>query len=171
MRRKDREVTNFEEVIDILSRCEVMHLAMVSEGKPYSVPLNFGFAVKDAGNSKCVELYFHGAKDGKKVRALCENPNVCFSAVASAQAESLSEDKSVACNWTCFYESVIGSGQATFLETVEEKEAALDALMLHNGYKLPEGMSKIPYKTAAFAHVTVVKITVDEITGKRHAKG
>ena len=171
MRRKDREVTYFEEIIDILSRCEVMHLAMVSDGKPYSVPLNFGFAAKDVGDSKRVELYFHGAKDGKKVRALRENSNVCFSAVASAQAESLSEDKSIACDWTTFYESVVGSGQATFLETVEEKEAALDALMLHNGYKLPEGMSKIPYKAAALANVAVVKIAVDEITGKRHMKG
>lgn len=170
MRRKDREVTDFDEIIDILSRCEVMHLAMVCDGKPYSVPLNFGFTVKDIGDTKHVELYFHGAKDGQKIRAIRENPDVCFSAVASAQAESLNEDKSIACDWTTFYESVVGCGSATILETVGEKEAALDALMLHNGYKMPEKMSKIPYKSAALASVAVVKISVVEITGKHHLK-
>ena len=43
MRRKDREVLDFDEIIGILDKCKVMHLAMIREGKPYSVPVNFGY--------------------------------------------------------------------------------------------------------------------------------
>ena len=34
MRRKDREVKDFDEIISILDKCKVLHLAMISEGKP-----------------------------------------------------------------------------------------------------------------------------------------
>ena len=47
MRRKDREVKSFDEIIDILSRSKVLHLALISEGKPYSVQLKFGYTVTE----------------------------------------------------------------------------------------------------------------------------
>ena len=33
MRRKDREIKEFDGIIDVLSRCKVLHLALISEGK------------------------------------------------------------------------------------------------------------------------------------------
>ena len=33
MRTKDREIKEFNEIIKILDRCKVLHLAMISEGK------------------------------------------------------------------------------------------------------------------------------------------
>ena len=48
MRRKDREIKEFDEIIDVLSRCKVLHLALISDGKPYAVPVNFGFAVHES---------------------------------------------------------------------------------------------------------------------------
>ena len=33
MRRKDREIKEFDEIIDVLSRSKVLHLALISEGK------------------------------------------------------------------------------------------------------------------------------------------
>ena len=32
MRRKDREIKEFDGIIDVLSRCEVLHLALISDG-------------------------------------------------------------------------------------------------------------------------------------------
>lgn len=42
MRRKDREITEFEEIIDVMERCGVCRLALHDEEYPYIVPLNFG---------------------------------------------------------------------------------------------------------------------------------
>lgn len=42
MRQKDREVTELQEIIAIMRRCDVCRLALNDEGYPYIVPLNFG---------------------------------------------------------------------------------------------------------------------------------
>lgn len=40
MQRKDREIKEFDEIIDVFSRSKVLHLALISNGKPYAVPVN-----------------------------------------------------------------------------------------------------------------------------------
>lgn len=167
MRRKDRAITYFDEIISILERCKVIHLAMISDGVPYSVPVNFGYLVTE---QKKVLIFFHGAGEGKKVSALKTNPKVSFSCVADAYVDSNYADKSVACRWTCYYESVIGFGKVRFLEKLEEKTIGLDRIMLHNGYKIPAGLKNIMYNTMKLAHTSVGVIEVDEITGKRNKK-
>ena len=46
MRRKDREVTDLNQIFDIVSRCSVAHVGMTEHGKPYVVALNFGYERK-----------------------------------------------------------------------------------------------------------------------------
>ena len=41
MRRKDREITNLDEVINILEHTDVIRLAMNNGDFPYIVPVNF----------------------------------------------------------------------------------------------------------------------------------
>ena len=43
MRRKDREITDIEELLAVVSRCKVCRLAMAENNRPYVVPLNFGY--------------------------------------------------------------------------------------------------------------------------------
>ncbi|MDP4094583.1 MAG: pyridoxamine 5'-phosphate oxidase family protein, partial [Bacillota bacterium] len=38
MRRKDREVSDINEIENIIEKCKVCHLAMVDKGLPYVVP-------------------------------------------------------------------------------------------------------------------------------------
>ena len=163
MRRKDREVKDFDEIIDILSRCKVLHLALISEGKPYSVPVNFGFILSEESGERKLSVYFHGAGEGKKLDAIRQNPSVSFSAEIGAEVSGGDEP----CGWTCFYESVIGFGTAQILDDKKERAAGLDSIMLHNGYKLPAGVKVIAYNAMALAKTAVVKIEVSEITGKR----
>ncbi len=171
MRRKDREVKDFSEIIAILERCSVLHLAMISEGQPYSVPVNFGYVLGDADGAQKLTVYFHGAGEGTKITALKENPAVCFSAVASAETGAIG-DSGNPCNWSCYYESVIGAGKVTFLKSSDsaERTLAMDSLMRHCGYTLPAGVKTIAYNAMALARTAVGKIEVTEITGKRHAK-
>ena len=63
MRRKDREVTDFSEIIKIMKNCDVCRLALNDDGFPYILPLNFGMAV----NEDKITLYFHSALEGYKV--------------------------------------------------------------------------------------------------------
>ena len=166
MRRKDREVKDFDEIIDILSRCKVLHLALISDGKPYSVPVNFGYLVTDENGTKKLSVYFHGAGEGKKLDAIRQNPAVSFCTETGMEISGKDE----ACNWTCYYESVIGFGTASLLEDKAERTQGLDAIMLHNGYKLPAGVKVIAYNAMSLAKTAVVKIEVNELTGKRHLK-
>ena len=169
MRRKDREIKEFDEIIDVFSRSKVLHLALISNGKPYAVPVNYGFVVRESDGQKKLSIYIHGAGEGKKLDAIKANPQVSFCAETSVEASgsNASED---ACKWTCFYESVIGFGTASLVEDSKERTAGLDSIMFHNGYKIPFGIKTIAYSAMALAHTAVIKIEVSEITGTRHLK-
>ena len=60
MRRKDREVTGLDQILDILQRCDTAHLAMSGEDGPYVVPVSFGFEARQEN----VLLYFPRGKTG-----------------------------------------------------------------------------------------------------------
>ena len=66
MRRKDREISDFDEMIEVIKKCDVCRIAMQGEEYPYMVPLNFGMEVEDSQ----VTLYFHGAMEGRKYELL-----------------------------------------------------------------------------------------------------
>ena len=170
MRRKDREIKEFDEIIDVLSRCKVLHLALISDGKPYAVPINFGFVVHEGDGQKKLAIYIHGAGEGKKLDAIKANPQVSFCAETSVETSGPENSPEDTCKWTCFYESVIGFGTASLVEDSKERTAGLDSIMLHNGYKMPPGIKTIAYSAMALAHTAVIKIEVSEITGKRHLK-
>lgn len=74
MRRADREITDFDELIAVMRGCDVCRLALHDEPYPYILPLNFGLEA-DGGT---VRLYFHGADTGTKYDLIARNPNASF---------------------------------------------------------------------------------------------
>ena len=46
MRRKDREVTELEAVMEIIRQCDVLRLGLADGDYPYIVPMNFGWEEK-----------------------------------------------------------------------------------------------------------------------------
>ena len=70
MRKKEREICDPKEVESIMNRACVCRLAMCQECAPYVVPLCFGYE-KGA-------LYFHSAREGRKLEILKKIPRVCF---------------------------------------------------------------------------------------------
>lgn len=74
MRRSDREITDFQELITVMRGCDVCRLALHDEPYPYILPLNFGLEV----DGETVRLYFHGANTGTKYDLIAKNPNVAF---------------------------------------------------------------------------------------------
>ena len=153
MRRKDREITDKNEIMKILSQCQVCHLGMWREGQPYVVPLNFGM---EAENGE-LTLYFHGAKEGQKLDFIRENPQVC---VQFDCGHRLLEGD-IACAHTFAYESVIGFGRAEILEEHEQKAQGLTAIHRHITGK---EFTFTPQQTET---VAVLRVVVDMVSGKR----
>ena len=74
MRRSDREVTDFNEIVEIINKCDCIRLGFSSEPVPYILPLNFGIEVVD----KNIILYFHSAKEGYKTTLIKEGTEASF---------------------------------------------------------------------------------------------
>ena len=71
MRRKDREVTDFMQIENIISRCTCCRIGFYDDGEVYIVPLNFGYEAK--GDTYI--LYFHAAKEGRKIDLIKKIPS------------------------------------------------------------------------------------------------
>ena len=47
MTRREREVTDINEIIKILDKSKVLHLGLVDGDEPYVVPMNYGYLMQD----------------------------------------------------------------------------------------------------------------------------
>ena len=74
MRQKNREITDFNEKIEVMKKCDVCRLALNDDGYPYIIPLNFGMSVE----GKKVTLYFHSALEGYKVDLMKRDNRASF---------------------------------------------------------------------------------------------
>lgn len=156
MRRNDREVSDINTIKEILDMNKTANLAMVDDGMPYLVPMNYGYEVVDAQ----LVLYFHCATEGRKLQILKQNNAVCFSIFC--EGEPLYAE--TPCNSGYFYSSVIGNGKAEFIETSPEKEHALHIIVAQQ-----TGKSYTFTKEQA-ATVCVFKVISMDFTGKRKQK-
>ena len=156
MRRNDREIRDFDEILEVMKKCDVCRIAIQGGEYPYMVPLNFGMAV----DGQQITLYFHGAQTGMKYYLLSRNNKVCFEMDCGHMLFTEMERG----NCTMCYESVIGFGVVEDVPE-EQKKEALDILMEH--YPVPAGFH---YNEAIVPHTRVLKLTVESLTGKRRVK-
>jgi len=148
VRKAEREIQDAKLVVSLLLRAEYVSMAMWDGHTPYVVPVNFGF--EDG------VLYFHGSRTGKKADCLRTCDRVCFEAVI----EHTLRRGEKACKYTSHYKSVVGSGRASFVEDIQEKRRAFDIIMRH--YAGPENA----WEDAALAAIAVVRVDVEQLTGK-----
>jgi len=158
MRRKDREVTDLNQIFDIVSRCSVAHVGMTDHGKPYVVALNFGYERK--GDS--LILYFHSAYEGRKMEILKETPSVYVQMDCVDEFISGSHENPCAFSWR--YDSVMGAGVVEFLENPEEKAHALNCMIRHLGKT--EDCFQFPAEK--LKRTCVYRVCIDAPTGKHH---
>jgi nitroimidazol reductase NimA-like FMN-containing flavoprotein (pyridoxamine 5'-phosphate oxidase superfamily) len=152
MRRADREITDRAAQDAILDAAAELRLGLWDGEEPYIVPLNF---VREGA-----ALFFHSAREGRKIDILHERPRVCF----EVEGESRIEVGSTPCDCTTRYTSVIGWGTASFLESADDKSAALAAL------NRKFGAAAETFPEAMLERVAVVRIDIDRMTGKTNRK-
>ena len=149
MRRKEKEITDKSEIESIVRKSLVCRLGLADNGTPYIVPLCFGY--KD----NC--LYFHSAREGKKIEMLKQNNEVCFEFDGDLEVQA----GKAACNWGMKYRSVIGYGRASFIEDPEAKRKALDVIMAQYA------KGAFEYSEKALGEALVIKVEIESMTGKK----
>ena len=151
--RRELEVTDMNEIRRILDKSKIVHVAMVDEGKPYMVTMNYGYVLE---NGK-LSLYLHGAHKGRKIDVMKANPDVFVEIECDIQPFS----GDVACQYGMAYASIMGEGKATIIEDVKAKMEAMSTIM-----KSQTGMD-FSFNERLVSIVTVIRIDVDEFTAKK----
>lgn len=123
LRRGDRAVTDEEGLRYILATCTVCRIAAQDEEGLYIVPVNYGYRYENGG----LTLFFHSAKEGRKVRAFAQNPEVAF----EMDCEYQLVPGKTACKYGAAYKSIIGNGTVRRIDDVDARKEALMALMRH----------------------------------------
>jgi len=155
MRRSDKEITDPEELVKPLYEADCITLALCSDNRPYIATLSHGY---DAANN-CI--YFHSAPEGKKMEYLRSNPEVWGQALIDGGYQHGSCDH--------LYHTTQFNGIVTFIEDHAEKRHALK-LMINKLDDNPEEIIKNQLQSSSVAKITIGKITLLEITGKKADK-
>lgn len=153
MRRKDREVTDFDEIIKIVDACQIVRLGLADGDFPYIVPVNFAYQVQDG----TLYLYIHGAMAGRKYELLQKSPLCSFEMDIPLKMDCIYEAKDV----TMRYQSVMGKAEAEFLYG-EERRRAIDEVIM-NRY---EETRHFEYNHAAVERTAVIRLKATELTAK-----
>ncbi|WP_027399808.1 pyridoxamine 5'-phosphate oxidase family protein [Anaerovorax odorimutans] len=161
MRRRDREIKDENEIIEILKKSFVCHLAMCSDNKPYVIPMIYVY------NDNC--LYFHCADVGQKLDILRVNNEVCFEVQNSSS--DIIKNAGMPCDWGFQFESVIGFGKAELLENDEDKISVYDLFVgkmapadyIHKPTVNGDG----PYVPKKIKGSYIIKVNIDSMTGKK----
>ena len=151
MRRKDREMPG-DFALKVADKCAFAVMATINaDGSPYCIPLSI---VREGE-----WIYFHCAKEGRKIDNLrCQN-RVCISCVGDVKAKDG--------EFSLEFESAVISGTAAEVQDHEERIRALRLI----------GERYTPHLMAAFdgaieknlESTGVWKIHIDEISGKKRA--
>lgn len=152
MRRRDREIKEFDEIVKIIKKCDSLVLGLNDEGYPYLVPLNFGMDIEDGQ----LYLYFHCAKEGKKLDLIQKDNRATFE--MDCNHNFILYEERMSC--TMGYESVIGQGT---IEIVAE-DKKYDALkILMRQYHAED----FQFNTDMIKVTTLPRLKVEKLTGKR----
>ncbi|MBN2662978.1 MAG: pyridoxamine 5'-phosphate oxidase family protein [Bacteroidales bacterium] len=139
-----------ERIEEIINKCSVCNIAMVDDGKPYIVSMNFGYGKKI--------VYLHSDKSGHKIDVLKQNNNVCI--MFYADTDVFARDEHIGCSWRMRYKSVIINGKLEFIEDFDQKKEALD-IMMRNYTDID-----IRYSKPAIDNVLVMKVPVETWSGR-----
>lgn len=151
--RREKEVTDINEIIGILDRAKIVHVGMIDGDMPYVVPMNYGYTMEEGR----LTLYVHGATAGRKLDALRVNPKV----FVEIDTDIVPFEGKAACQYGTTYSSVMGEGEAELVEDPQGKMEGLRILMRTQTGKEFEFSEKM------VMGVTVIKIKVSDFTAKK----
>lgn len=147
-----------QKIDEIINSNTLCYVGMVdTEGLPYVIPMNFGYA----GDI----IYMHSAPEGKSIESLEKNPNVCIT--FCSKNELVYQNEEVACSYGIKGSSVICRGKVVFVkDDLQEKERILNIFMKQYSDRA------FTYSEPALRNVLVWKVEIESVTtrlfGVRH---
>jgi len=154
MRQSKREIKDEQEIRQILDACDSCRVGFCDGDQPYIVPMNFGYRWDQDG----LVLYFHCAKEGRKLDILAHHDKVCVE--LDHQHVLITGEK--ACQYSMNYESLIIFGRMTIVLDPEERFLGLNSLMQHFTDR-----ATWAFDEKALALTTVLRVTAENWSGKR----
>jgi len=151
VRRKDREITNIDELKRILKTTKYVTIALCMDNEPYLVSLSHGYDEK----RNCI--YFHCASEGKKLIYAKSNNKVWGQAI---------QDYGVTDECDYAYKSVHFSGRLFMICDLSEKQHAMEAMVRQLSPNPEAKLSKI--KPEKLATTAMGRIDIEGMTGKQH---
>lgn len=146
-----KDITNKDEILDVISKCKVCHIGFVDNETPYVLAFNFGY--------KDNTIYIHCAKEGHKIEILKKNNQVCV--VFDTDHDLFARHQEVACSWRMRYKSVMAWGKAEILNDYNQKVEGLNIFM--------KNYSELDFNFSAPSvnNVNVICIKIEKITGRK----
>jgi len=151
VRRRDKEITDREEMKKVLKSTKYVTLALSMKNEPYLVTLSHGYDDK----RNCI--YFHCAKEGKKIDYIKANSKVWGQAFID---HGYADGK---CNH--IYTSVHFSGKITLIDDLDEKLEAMKC-MIRQLERNPEPMIA-RLKPERLRDTAMGRIDIDYMSGKK----
>ena len=149
VRRQDR-LLDEARAREIMATAEYGVMSMTdADGMAYGIPLNFVWDGYDC-------FYIHCAPEGRKLRVIAENKNVSFCIVGKVDLKPQM--------FTTAYESVVLSGEASVVESDDERREALRLLVKKFSPEYETLGAK--YSEKSFHRVAIIKIKFDRFSGK-----
>ncbi|MBE6922718.1 MAG: pyridoxamine 5'-phosphate oxidase family protein [Ruminococcaceae bacterium] len=152
MTKRELQITDQQQILAILDTAKVLRLGLAVDNEPYIVPMNYGYIMEDGK----LTLYLHSGLKGKKLDMIRMNPR----AFIELDCDLTPFEGEKPCQYGLSYSSIMARGEAHIVEDVEEKMAAMTALM-----KTQTGRD-FSFNERLVSMVAVIRVDVSEYTAK-----
>ncbi|MCK4278961.1 MAG: pyridoxamine 5'-phosphate oxidase family protein [Candidatus Thorarchaeota archaeon] len=155
IRRRERAITERNEMVEILESVKYVTIAMCADSMPYLVTLSHGYDRE----RHCI--YFHCAKEGKKIGILNSNSIVW--------GQALLDKGYVQGDCDHFFATVQFKGRVTFIDSLVEKKHAL-RVMIECLEDNPSKVIAAKIKDSAVQELGIGRIDIEYLSGKKAEK-
>jgi nitroimidazol reductase NimA-like FMN-containing flavoprotein (pyridoxamine 5'-phosphate oxidase superfamily) len=155
IRRKEKEISDKNEMLAILENARYITIAMCADNEPYLVTLSHGYDRE----RNCI--YFHCAREGKKIDILKDQNKVW--------GQALMDKGYVQGSCDHLYATTQFMGRVTFVENSDEKKHALEVMI----NVLEDDPQKVPdtqLTEKSIEGVQIGRINIEYMSGKKSDK-
>jgi nitroimidazol reductase NimA-like FMN-containing flavoprotein (pyridoxamine 5'-phosphate oxidase superfamily) len=152
IRRKEKAIQDRDEMITILRKAQYVTISTCKDNQPYLFTVSHGY------DQELNVIYFHCAKEGKKIDYLLAN-NIIW-------GQALLDKGYVQGKCDHLYATCQFKGHVSFVEDIDEKHHALE-MMIRQIDDNPEVILKSQLTAKSLKKVYIGKIYIDYMSGKK----
>lgn len=117
MRLAKREITDPEVLKEIVEECDTVRLGLIDAEGMFIVPVNYGYEFTEENGKAELQLYFHGAAEGRKADALKSQSSVAVE--MDCRHGIITGDYT--CAYSYSYRSIMGKEPLPFWKHLKKK--------------------------------------------------